>query len=145
MRWEVWLRVLLGNWRIAPRLSVPVQFTALFVRFEHRAWRKPPTKPKSFQPFNWPFRPACPSRKTRSPDNQPDRGALPSQDNLSPAAWRPFPSSRSKNTVFRLVPPGSASEWRTVNPRTHFSGFPPFSRVFPRTLLSERLPLIANF
>ena len=111
-----------------------VQFNALFVRFEHREWRKTPTKPKTFHPFNWPFRPACPSRKTRWPVSQPDRGALTSRDNLSPAAWRPFPSSRSKNTVFRLVPPGSASEWSTGNPRTHFSGFSVFSRVFLRTL-----------
>ena len=84
--------------------------------------------------FNWPFRPACPSRKTRCPDSQPDRGALSSLDDLSPAAWRPFPSSRSKNNVFRLVPPGSASEWRTGNPRTHFSGFSVFSQVFLQTI-----------
>ena len=118
-----------------PRLFLQVQFTALFVRFEHRAWRKPPLKPKSLQSFNWPFRPALPSRKTRLLDSQPDRGALSSRDDLSPAAWRPFPSSRSKNTVFRLVPPGSASEWSTGNPRTHFSGFSVFSRVFLRTLM----------
>ena len=118
----------------AAHLFVPVQFTTLFVRFEHRAWRKTPLKPKSLQTFNWPFRPACPSRKTRRPVSQPDRGAPSSRDDLSPAAWRPFPSSRSKNIVFRLVPPGSASEWSTGNPRTHFSGFSVFSRVFLRTL-----------
>ena len=85
------------------------------------------------------FAPASPSRKTGCPDSQPDRGALSSRDDLSPAAWRPFPSSCSKNTVFRLVPPGSASEWSTGNPRTHFSGFSVFSRVFLRTLFGFQM------
>ena len=102
-----------------------------FVCFEHRAWRKTPLKPKSFQPFNWPFRPPVQAGKhARRSANQIEAPSPAGTISAPPLGGR-FPV-RAPKILFSGLSPLDLPLSGVLGIHVHtFPGFPLFHGFSP--------------